>query len=74
MPKKPVVNSIDLARSMLMEQRIKKKTNSTKWRGELVPFEDDHIKGITTKKDYFIIRQLTRYRELRWKITMVDMK
>ncbi|PKU87576.1 hypothetical protein MA16_Dca025881 [Dendrobium catenatum] len=56
---KPVVDLIDMIRGMMMEQRAQRKLHSTSWKGPLVPFIEDYIRDVTTKKEHFIIRQST---------------
>ncbi|KAL0913410.1 hypothetical protein M5K25_016871 [Dendrobium thyrsiflorum] len=56
---KPVVDLIDMIRGMLMEQRSQRKLRSASWKGSLVPFVEDYIRDITTRKDHFIICKST---------------
>ncbi|KAI0498808.1 hypothetical protein KFK09_019703 [Dendrobium nobile] len=56
---KPVVDLIDMIRGMMMEQRSQRKLNSYSWKGPLVPFVEDYIREITTRKDNFIIQKST---------------
>ncbi|PKU85898.1 hypothetical protein MA16_Dca011829 [Dendrobium catenatum] len=53
------VDLIDMIRGMMMEQRSQCKLHSASWKGPLVPFVEDYIRDVTTRKEYFIIRQST---------------
>ncbi|KAL0921330.1 hypothetical protein M5K25_008392 [Dendrobium thyrsiflorum] len=53
---KPVVDLIDLIRGKLMEQRAQRKMNSLTWQRELVPYVEEYIRDITTRKDHLVVR------------------
>ncbi|PKU78763.1 uncharacterized protein LOC110106129 [Dendrobium catenatum] len=59
---KPVVDLIDMIRGKLMEQRARRKMTSWSWQCEIIPYAEEYIRDITTRKEHLIVRQSTTFK------------
>ncbi|PKU82610.1 hypothetical protein MA16_Dca019285 [Dendrobium catenatum] len=51
-----------MIRGKLMEQRATRKMTSWSWQCEIVPYAEEYIRDITTRKEHLIVRQSTTFK------------